>query len=329
MYHQPKVSIIIPCYNSEKFLNKAIDSAINQSLNKIEIILIDDGSTDKTHSLLQQYKMKDNRIILIEHPKNEGLALARNHGIEQATGEYIYFLDSDDYMHPNTLEVLYEQAKNEDLDILQSKYVLKKGNKKVILQEDFHPLPAPMDGITYFHQDFFVSPMACGKLFKTDFIKKNQIQFPDRYYEDMTFTFEAITLAKKIGHNLMPTYFYQLRDESISKNFGRKNLEDYQGVLTDLQAYFMNPLLTDKLSTFPVQYYLFMSRFSEEVIKKCNRQNRKKVKKFVENLAKKYKKFISTNQRYPFMKRMLLQASPYNYALLSLKFKKKKKLRDF
>ncbi len=324
MYHKPKVSIIIPCYNSEKYLKTAIDSVINQSLKEIEIILIDDGSTDKTSTMLQHYKMDDNRVELITHHSNKGLAIARNSGIENATGEYLFFVDSDDYIHPNSLEVLYEQAKREDLDILQSKYVLKKDGIKKVLQEDFVPLDKPLDGISYFHQNFFVSPMAWGKLYNTDFIKQNSIKFPDRYYEDMTFVFESISKAKRISNNLMPTYVYQVRDDSISQKYGSKNIEDYKMVLNELQAYFIRPDFTDKYATFPVHFYLFLTRFSRQVIIHCKRDTQKEVKKFVDTLAKKYKQFISTNKRYPFIKRMILQKSPFDYALLSLKLKRKK-----
>ena len=324
MYHKPKVSIIIPCYNSQAYLQKAVDSAVNQSLKEIEIILIDDGSTDKTPTLLQQYKMSDNRVEIINHSTNKGLAISRNSGIEQAKGEYLFFLDSDDYIHPNTMEVLYEQAKKEDLDILQSKYFLKNKTTKKVLQEDFVPLAKPIDGISYFHQNFFVSPMACGKLFNTEFIRNNNIKFPDRYYEDMTFVFEAVSKAERVNNNMMPTYVYQLRDDSISQNYGLKNVEDYKQVLQELQSYFLNPKLTDKHATFPVHYYLFLTRFSEKVIQNCSSKKQKEIKEFVEKMAKKYKQFISTNKRYPFLKRMILQKSPYTYALLSMKYKKRR-----
>ncbi len=324
MYHKPKVSIIIPVYNGEKYLSKAIDSATGQSLEEIEILLIDDGSTDNTPAILQQYKMSDNRIEVITQLKNSGLGPARNLGIEHTNGEYIFFLDADDYIHPNALEVLYEQAKRENLDILQSKYIRKKHNNKQIEPEDLTPLPSPVNGIEYFHQGFFISPMAWAKLYKTSFLKQKNLRFKNQINQDMPFVFEALTHANAVNNNLMPTYFYQINEYSISAKFSEKHITDYIRVLEDLQAYFMNTNLTNKNSIFPIQYFLFMARLSDRVLKFGDSDQKKRVKKYVEKKAKKYGKFLTKNKKYPFLKRMILKSSPYNYSLLSQTFKSKK-----
>ena len=324
MKKNPQISIIIPVYNGEKHLEKALNSALNQSLENLEIILIDDGSTDKTSDIITQYAEKDSRIVALKNPQNKGLSYSRNLGIEKAKGEYLFFLDADDYLHPNAMESLYDQAKKDKLDVLQSKYILKTGKTKKILPEDLELLPAPVDGISYFHQNFFVSPTVWAKLYNTGFIKKEKIRFKDHIYEDMPFSFEAIYKAKRIANNMMPAYIYQKQAGSITSRHTEQHFQDYLKVLKDLQAYFMNPQMTDSLSTFPVHFYLFMARLSDNVIKYGNKNQQKEVKKAVENLAKKYKQFISPNKRYPFLKRMLLQSSPYNYSLLSQTFKKKK-----
>ncbi len=324
MYHKPKVSLIIPVYNGEKHLPKAIDSAMNQSLEEIEIIVVNDGSTDKTSILLEQYKMRDNRIHVYSHAKNTGLGPSRNLGVKHARGEYLYFLDADDYLHPNALETLYEQAKSEDLDILQSKYIRKEKNTKKILPEDLSPLSAPVKGIEYFHQSFFIPPTVWAKLYRTDFLKQNRIEFKNQINEDMPFAFEAVFKAKRISNNLMPTYIYQINENSISSKFGNRHIEDYIKVLDELQAYFIYPELTDERSVFPVQYYLFMARLSDRVIKYGNTEQKKKVKNFVEKRAKKFKHFLVKNQTYPFLKRMILKSSPYHYSLLSQTFRKEK-----
>ena len=103
-----KISVIVPIYNVEKYLEKCLESIINQTFINLEIILINDGSTDFSGSICEKYKNKDNRIILI-HKKNEGLSAARNKGLSIATGDYISFVDSDDFLDLNMYEILYKK----------------------------------------------------------------------------------------------------------------------------------------------------------------------------------------------------------------------------
>lgn len=105
----PKVSIIVPIYNVEKYLDRCIQSLVNQTLNDIEIILVDDGSPDNCPSMCDEYAQKDNRIKVI-HKQNAGLGYARNSGLEIAIGEYIAFVDSDDYVDTSMYETLYKKA---------------------------------------------------------------------------------------------------------------------------------------------------------------------------------------------------------------------------
>jgi len=319
-----KVSLIIPIYNGENHLSKALESAINQSLRDIEIIIINDGSTDNTASLLEQFNKSDKRIHIKTQPKNIGLGAARNLGIEMASGDFLYFLDADDYLHPNALEILYNQAISENLDILQSKFIRKNRNSKKILPKELVPLPKAVDSVEYFHQDFFISPTSWAKLYKTEFIINHNIKFKNIYFEDMPFVFEAISKAKRINNNMAPTYIYQKQENSITSSFSEKHIDDYIYVLNELQVYFLREDLTDKYATFPIHYYLFLARLSDMAIKNGNSEQKKKVKTYVDNQARKYKQFIINNKNYPFLKRMALKSSPYNYALLSQALKPKK-----
>jgi len=112
---RPKVSVIIPAYNSEKFIRRCIESAINQTLKDIEIILIDDNSKDTTNSIIDEYSKKDNRIISIFLKENKGAGYSRNKGIEKATGKFIGFIDSDDFVDLKWFEYLYEYSKEADI----------------------------------------------------------------------------------------------------------------------------------------------------------------------------------------------------------------------
>ena len=111
----PKISVIIPCYNVEKYLRECLDSVVNQTLKDIEIICVNDGSTDGTQKILEEYAQKDDRILLINKP-NGGLSLARNTGMEKMRGEYVAFLDSDDWVDLDFYEKLYNAAKQNGAD---------------------------------------------------------------------------------------------------------------------------------------------------------------------------------------------------------------------
>lgn len=116
-----KVSIIVPCWGVEKYLNRCVESLIKQTLKEIQIILVDDDSPDRVPQMCDEWALKDNRIVVI-HKKNEGLGKARNSGLDIAMGEYVTFIDSDDYVELETYETLYNKAKEKELDICYFKY---------------------------------------------------------------------------------------------------------------------------------------------------------------------------------------------------------------
>jgi len=322
MYHQPKVSVIIPCFQSENYLQKAVDSVINQSLHALEIILVDDGSTDKTPVLLQQYKMQDNRVEVITHKKNLGLGAARNSGMQKATGKYIFFLDSDDYIHLNSLEVLVEQAEREQTDILQARHVAHKSGKKEILPKTLISFPQAITGKAYYRQGFFIEPKACAKLWRNDFIKKHQLTFAEGYYEDMAMVMEAVALTERINNILFPAYHYIIRPASITgQKITEKHIEGYQNSLIQMQSLFLHPDLVQKESVFPAQYFLYLKNLSLMALQTEDKNIQTEVKHFVEEMARKYGQFLKGNKNLSIAKRVLLQKSPYVYAQLKRKWK--------
>jgi len=115
---EPKISIIIPVYNVEKYLAECLDSCINQTLKDIEIICVDDCSTDNSYKILEEYQQKDSRIKIFRHEENKKQGAARNFGLENATGEYIWFVDSDDYIDTKACQILYDTVKEFDVDLL-------------------------------------------------------------------------------------------------------------------------------------------------------------------------------------------------------------------
>jgi len=123
-----KISVIMPIYNSEKYLKEAIDSVLNQSFKDFELICINDGSTDNSPEILENYRKKDKRIKIINQ-KNQGLSAARNKGLKNSEGEFIFFIDSDDYIAKNTLKKLYQNARINDSDIVLYKKARFNGDK--------------------------------------------------------------------------------------------------------------------------------------------------------------------------------------------------------
>lgn len=129
MNNYPLISLIIPCYNAEQTLRKCLYSVIRQSYNNLEVILIDDGSTDGSAKIYEEFRLKDKRIKILKQD-NAGVAKARNNGVEAATGEYICFVDSDDWVEPDYCTVLYNLLKEENADIaiIEALYEDKNGN---------------------------------------------------------------------------------------------------------------------------------------------------------------------------------------------------------
>ena len=119
---QPSVSVIIPVYNIEKHLEKCLDSVIGQTLKDIEIIVVNDGSTDNSLDIITQYARKDSRIVIVDKP-NEGLAYARKSGIEAAHGKYVQHLDGDDFLEPDACELLFKRAEETDADIVIMRFL--------------------------------------------------------------------------------------------------------------------------------------------------------------------------------------------------------------
>ena len=211
-----KISTIIPVYNAQDDLNQSIDSIINQTFNfnEVEVILVDDASTDNSKQIIRDYQKQYTNIKLVELSKNSGLpGKPRSLGIDYATSNYIIFLDADDYYEKEAFEVLYDAIKKTDSDfVIASHYINLDGDmvKANLIPTDdeivtFNQLKnqETFDKLSYNH---FVAPW--GKIFKKEFITKNKIRFPeDSLCEDAYFYFKALINSKKV--TLLPKkYLY-------------------------------------------------------------------------------------------------------------------------
>jgi len=220
----PLITVVIPIYNVEKYLEKCVYSILEQTYSKLEIILIDDGSPDKCGEICDNLKNKDTRIKVI-HKENGGLSDSRNVGIENATGRYITFVDSDDYIDRNYIELLYTAltSNNADMSIASHRILYQKkiidratnmsfcGDAKLILEKILYD-----DGVDI---------SAWGKLYKIELFDK--VKFPKgRLFEDSATTYKLVDLSNKIAVCSKSVYNYVIRSSSISHNkFSEKKLD--------------------------------------------------------------------------------------------------------
>ena len=214
------VSVIMPLYNVEKYIAQCLDSVVNQTYKNLEILCINDCTPDNSAEIVKQYASKDNRIKIIEHQCNKGASEARNTGIAAASGEYIYFIDSDDWIDLDYIEKMVNIAQNTDADIVVNKNILTEFSDK---KSQFykHPLEQDIETNSYIngheqiHKIFWVN---WNKLYKTSFMKNNNFKFPvGAFHEDLFIQYVTFAKAQKIFYTEGSTYHYRDREDSFSK----------------------------------------------------------------------------------------------------------------
>lgn len=222
----PEVSVIIPIYNVENYLAETLDSVINQTFRNIEILCIDDGSTDRSAEILKKYAEIDSRIRVYSK-ENEGVGKARNLGIDLAKGKYIYFLDSDDLTDPHLLEICHKTAEEDELDIVlfegEAFYESEELEEAFPGYKTLYHRKRDYPGI-YSGRDLYISlsenwdcfTHICMRFYRKAYIKENEICFPeDIYYEDEIFSLRALLQAKTARVLKQNLYQRRVRDNSI------------------------------------------------------------------------------------------------------------------
>ena len=219
------VSVIIPAYNAQKYLAQSITSVLEQSLKEIELICVDDGSTDQTCEIMKEFAQKDSRITVI-HKENGGPSAARNVGIQNACGEYLYYLDSDDYLDTQALEILYRHCKEKDLQIVYFDGISFSQDESIRLSEEDrdrylrkHAYGEVMPGIAFMRTaDFFneYKQTPTMQMIQKEYLDKIGVRFYEGIiHEDDLYTFSTLIRAQRVGHLPKVLYHRRYRPGSI------------------------------------------------------------------------------------------------------------------
>ena len=258
------ISIIVPIYNAEKFIKKCVDSLLNQTKKELEFILINDGSTDKTHDILKTYK--DKRIKYFKN-KNQGIGKTRNFGIEKATGKYIIFIDSDDYIEPTTCEELYNKAIKEKADVVVCDFfkVYDDGSIEDINLPSFKT--SKLKDNPNILIDINLSPW--NKIYSTKLIKDNNIRFAEGIkYEDVPFVSEALDRANRIAKLDKKLNYYVIHGNSET-TVRDKRIFDILKIVDMIRKYFKNKTymndIVDKLTVRIVTNYNIQQRQQKDI----------------------------------------------------------------
>lgn len=223
------VSVIIPVYNVDKYLGRCVDSVLKQTYSNLEIILIDDGSEDKSGDLCDYYTETDRRVRVL-HKKNGGLSDARNTGIEMAKGKYVYFVDSDDFIAMDAIGLLIESILSHDADIATHGYVhyYDEGSDGIAYNfaNNTQSTLSNTDALEKLLYEENVTTSACMKLYKRQLFGEN-IRFPlGKIYEDLAIVYRLFAEADKIVLNSVPKYYYYERVGSTTqRSFSSKRMD--------------------------------------------------------------------------------------------------------
>ena len=258
------ISVIVPIYNVENFLEKCVDSIVKQTYENIEIILIDDGSPDRCGVICDDYSKKDERIKVI-HKKNGGLSDARNCGINVAKGEYVLCIDSDDWIEKNMIEVLYNNVVKYDADISICEFVEEDINGKILKKKKenseikcFNTIDALKELIIQEN----ITNHAWNKLYRKELFKN--IEYPKgQLMEDISTTYKLFEKSNKIIYQNITLYHYIQRSTSILGNITLKRIDDQEKAIFSRNNYLLSEyseltdiINIDNLKNVKTLYYL-------------------------------------------------------------------------
>lgn len=287
--HTPLVSVIVPVYNVEQYLDECLNSICQQTYENLEIIVVEDCSTDNSLNTLIKY-LEDSRVKLIQHEKNSGLSAARNTGIDAAKGDYIMFVDSDDLVHLSLIELCVKYAIVNDADLITYNFKAFEDGIKLSPQLDLSNvdnLKVLEQGENYFNQQHF----AWLKFIRTSLVKSKRLYFPiGLYYEDWPFHWELGLVANKKFHIPAELLLYRQRKTSITGSSGKKLLDLFKvhslvlNLLEQYKAVFLKEKFANKVK---MSQWSVLTRIDKNLLVQALNEV-KKIDKILKNKNYKY-----------------------------------------
>lgn len=268
----PKISVIVPVYKTEDKLNRCVDSILNQTFTDFELILVDDGSPDNSPAICDDYATKDNRVVVI-HKENGGVSSARNEGLKNAQGEFIAFIDSDDYIEKEYLSTLLSYQQKINADLVMCNYNLFKGNKTDYVSHGFS-VGQVLKG-ELFKKTIYTKIAKCdtagyfgptNKLFRRALIVENDITFDESmsFGEDMLFIMDYLNVINSVIFTDKPLYNYEMLENGLFSSYRPSFIQDVLKCYTRMVADTCEYAVSCDLD---LKYYNYVERYIKDVIK--------------------------------------------------------------
>lgn len=307
MKNKIEVSVIIPVYNLSSWIEKCVRSVLEQTVSNIEIIVVDDGSKDDSYEIVKRLQEEHSEKIILLSQENSGQAAARNRAMDLACGEYIVFIDGDDYIEPTYLQCLLEKIKSEDLDCVVCGYerVDEQGN---VLQRVCPDISNEM------YQMKFLA--VCSKMFRLSYIRKKNIRFPEgKLYEDVSFSWQVMFLSNKIGVVDCVGYKYLMREGSSSNSKVRlekvpfeENRQTINKILSEVDANKKELFIYSVLTQYAYLIFVLPRKNSVKIVKSLSRTLKQDLKENIPNYWKNtYINGEVTKNTIPFVQRMAIR----------------------
>lgn len=289
----PKISVIVPIYNTESYLKECLDSIINQTLLDIEIILINDGSTDNSSIIMKEFKEKDSRIIIINQ-KNQGQGEARNVGIKLAKAPYLAFVDSDDIIHPKMLEKLYSKILLDNSDIVKCTYTRELNN--FFTNENYKTINFNTKD-KYFKEILSINYLSLiwDGLYKKNLFTKNHLFFKNMVYEDAELLFKLVYNSKKLSYIQDTLYFWRETNNSTSRSINKKQIDDIFKVIRITYNFLEKENIYIK---YKIEFLQRCFYYQNRILDKINGYGKDKKEIYIKYLDKKISKYKFFNKKY-------------------------------
>lgn len=286
----PKVSIIVPVYNVEKYVEKCLKSLLEQTLEDIEIIVVNDGSTDNSKEIVQKIVKQFPDKMVYKEKENGGLSDARNYGINYAKGEYIAFFDSDDYVEKDMYQKMYELAKKEESDMVECDFFWEyPDHEKKDIGKMYQGKKEMLEKVRV---------MACNKLIKREILEKTNIRFSKGLrYEDVEFTYKLVPYLEKVSLLQESCFHYVQRENSISNLQNERTREIFQVLDNVLQYYQQEGFYAEYETELEYIYarYAFCSSFLRMVKIQDKKLRKKLLKETWEKVKEKFPNWKKNN----------------------------------